>query len=51
MDIPKTITIAPFFRWYDLWVGVFIDTKNQAIYICPVPMFGIKISAGEKGEG
>jgi len=36
--------IKPFFRWYDLWVGVFIDTSKKAIYICPVPTLGLKIS-------
>lgn len=38
-----TIGFGFFFRWYDLWIGAFIDTKKRAIYICPVPMFGIKI--------
>lgn len=32
-----------FFRWYDLWVGVFIDTKNRAVYICPLPTIGLRI--------
>jgi len=34
--------ISPYFRWYDLWVGVYIDTKNKAVYI-GVLMVGIKI--------
>lgn len=33
-----------FFKWYDIWVGVFIDTKNRFIYICPLPMLVIRIS-------
>lgn len=33
-----------FFRWYDLWVGAFIDLERRVIYICPVPMFGVKVS-------
>jgi len=37
------LKVKPFFRWYDLWVGVFVDTKNEAVYIIPFPMFGIKI--------
>lgn len=37
------MTITPFFRWYDLWVGVFVDTKNRTLYVCPVPMFGLKV--------
>lgn len=35
--------IKPFFRWYDLWVGAYIDRDNNAIYICPLPTIGIKI--------
>lgn len=42
------------FRWYDIWVGVFINTKKvpftpgkpyryTIIYIFPVPMLGLKI--------
>ncbi len=36
--------IKLFFRWYDLWIGGYIDLNNKAVYICPIPMFGIKIS-------
>jgi len=39
----RKLKVKPFFRWYDLWVGIFIDNKNDAIYIIPFPMFGIKI--------
>ncbi len=35
--------IKAFFRWYDLWIGAFIDVNKKAVYICPIPMFGIKI--------
>lgn len=35
--------VTPFLRWYDLWVGVFIDTNKRAVYICPLPMIGVKI--------
>lgn len=31
------------FKWFDLWIGLFIDRKAKAIYIFPVPMFGILI--------
>lgn len=37
------MTVKPFFRWYDLWVGMYIDTANRVIYICPLPMIGIKV--------
>ncbi len=33
----------PFFRWYDLWIGAYIDVNNRAIYICPLPMVGVKL--------
>jgi len=36
--------IKPLFKWYDLWIGVYIDTKNRTIYILPLPMLGLKIS-------
>ena len=39
--------IKPFFRWYDLWVGIYIDKPNKAVYICPIPMFGIKITVNK----
>lgn len=40
--------VRPFFRWYDLWIGVYIDTDNRTIYICPLPMIGLKISRSSK---
>lgn len=36
------------FKWFDLWVGVFIDTGKKRVYICPLPM--VVISFGyERG--
>ena len=32
-----------FFRWYDLWIGVYIDRPHKTIYVCPLPMVGVKI--------
>lgn len=32
-----------FFRWYDLWIGAFYDRKQRALYICPLPMIGVRI--------
>lgn len=23
-----------FYRWYDLWVGAYVDTKNEIVYVC-----------------
>lgn len=33
----------PFFRWYDFWVGVYYDQKERTLYICPLPMLGIRL--------
>jgi len=35
--------IRPLFAWYDLWVGVFIDTARRRIYVLPIPCIGIVI--------
>lgn len=44
------MTINVFFRWYDLWIGAFIDIKNKTLYVCPIPCLGIKITWGDKNE-
>ena len=36
------------FAWYDLWVGVFIDTKKKWVYIFPLPMVGLIIKLPQK---
>lgn len=41
----KKISFA--FLWYDLWVGLFIDTKKRMIYFCPLPCCVFKIELGE----
>ncbi len=25
------------FAWYDLWVGVYIDTEKRRVWVCPFP--------------
>lgn len=40
----ERITARLFFAYFDLWVGLFYSKKDRAVYICPIPMFGIKIS-------
>lgn len=32
-----------FFRWYDLWVGAYIDWRHRTVYVCPLPTLGIMI--------
>jgi len=36
------------FKWYDFWVGVFVDVKKKCIYICPLPMVVLKLEFGDK---
>lgn len=35
--------IRPFFKWFDFWIGIYFDREGRAIYICLIPMFGIKV--------
>lgn len=35
--------ITPFFLWRDFWIGLFWDDQKRILYICPIPMFGVKI--------
>lgn len=44
IEYAPVLTFTPFFRWCDLWIGIYIDLPGHAIYICPVPMLGVKIS-------
>ncbi|MCO5195363.1 MAG: hypothetical protein M9930_19045 [Anaerolineae bacterium] len=39
----RGLRARPFFRWYDLWVGVYVDTASGSVYVCPIPMLGIKV--------
>lgn len=39
------------FVWYDLWVGIFYDTKKKFIYIFPIPMLGILIKLPDTAKG
>ncbi len=40
--------VRPMFAWYDMWVGIFVDTAKRKIYIFPVPCFGVVIELGPK---
>jgi len=50
MSFIQSLKVEPFFRWYDLWIGAYVDTKNRVVYICPFPCFGIKVSISENGK-
>ena len=42
----KRIKIS--FAWYDIWVGLFIDTKKKKLYLCLVPTLLITIDLTSK---
>jgi len=33
----------PFFAWYDMWIGVYWDHSQRLLYVCPVPMLGLRV--------
>ena len=35
--------IRPMLAWYDMWVGVFVDTSKRRVYIFPLPCVGLRI--------
>jgi len=37
------VKIRPFFKWFDLWIGLYIDSKQKAAYLCFLTL-GIKIT-------
>ncbi len=38
----KNVKIS--FAWYDLWIGIFVNTDKRRIYICPIPTLLITIN-------
>lgn len=38
---PRKISFK--WAWYDLWMGVYVDTDNRTLYVCPLPTCLIKI--------
>lgn len=42
--------IKPLIAWYDLWVGLFWDSKKRRLYVFPIPCIGFFIQLSEKGQ-
>jgi hypothetical protein len=36
--------------WYDCWVGWFLDTKRDALYVCPFPCFVFKFEKDQSND-
>ena len=32
------------FRWYDFYVGIFVDTKQKYLYVFLIPCIGVRIT-------
>ena len=49
---PGYFTVYPkfefLFKWYDVWIGVFIDRKKNDMYVFILPMIGFVIRFGTK---
>jgi len=39
----RHIRVKPYFKWFDLWVGIYWDKANRIAYIGLLPMFGVKV--------
>lgn len=31
------------FKWFDFWMGVFVDVPGKTVYVCIIPMFPVKL--------
>lgn len=40
----RTITIELIYRWFDIWIGIFIEPKSKTLYFFPIPLLGLKIT-------
>jgi len=38
------------FEWYDLWVGLYYNTKKKRLYVFPLPMCGFYIERKITGD-
>jgi len=46
------VKIRPIFRWYDLWVGLYIDRERRRGFLMVLPCLGFLIEWPERrGEG
>lgn len=41
---PRRFGFRPIFAWYDMRVGLFIDTRKRRAYIFPLPCIGFLVS-------
>jgi hypothetical protein len=44
VELRQKLRLSLFFRWYDMWVGLYWDRDKRDLYLCPLPMLGLKVS-------
>jgi hypothetical protein len=37
------MSISLFFAWYDFWIGAYYDRAERTLYVCLLPMVGVRI--------
>ena len=42
IQITDRLRIRPYFKWFDLWVGIYIDNDQPALYFGFFPTLGLK---------
>lgn len=44
-------SVKPIFAWYDMWVGIFWDSRKRKLYILPLPCVGVVIEFPMRHNG
>jgi len=42
-----TENIKTYLRWYDLWIGIYINLETRVVYVCLLPTWVIEFSKKE----
>jgi len=43
------MSVRVFFKWFDLWVGLYVDWPRRVFYFCPIPCVGVRLQLRETG--
>ena len=35
------MVVKPIWKWYDLWIGVFVDKPKRRVYVFLLPTIGV----------
>ena len=45
-EVKRRLKVRLYFKWYDLWIGAYIDTETRTVYI-GIPMVGVQVRIEE----